>query len=54
MERSTVDFSVILHEEIFLHNSPPGLGDIFHRFLVFLRDVLPAEERTILADSVDL
>lgn len=54
MERSTVDFGVILHEEIFLHNPPSGLRNIFHRFLVFFRDVLPAEERTILADSVDL
>lgn len=35
MERSTVDLSVVLHEEIFFDDPPSGVGNVFIRFLVF-------------------
>ena len=54
MERSTVDLGVSLHEEILLDDPPSGIGDIFHCFLIFFRDILPAEECAVLADSVNL
>lgn len=54
MERSTINLSVILHEEILLDDPPSGIGNVLHSFLVFFRDILPAEECAILADSVNL
>lgn len=54
MERSTLDLGVVLHKEILFDDPPSGIGDVFHRFLVFFRDILPAEERAILTDSVNL
>lgn len=54
MERRTVDLGVILHEEILLDDPPSGIGNVLHSFLVFFRDILPAEECAILTDSVNL
>jgi hypothetical protein len=54
MEGGAVDFGVILHEEVLFGNSPSLRCNNLARFKVLLREVLPTEKSTILADCVDL
>jgi hypothetical protein len=54
VERSAVNFSIVLHEEVLLHNSPSGFRNVLVRFRVFLGHILPAEKGSVLADGVDL
>lgn len=54
MERSTVDLGIALHEEVFFDNAPPGFCNIIHRFWIFLCNILPAENRSIVTDGVYL
>lgn len=54
MESGTVNFGIILQEEILLDNSPPSLCNILLRFWVFLGYVLPTKNGTILAHGVNL
>ena len=54
MVRGTINFGVVLHEEVFLNNSPPSLCNIFVRLRILLRHILPTEKSSILTDGVDL
>lgn len=54
VERSAVNFGIVLHEEVLLHNSPTGFRNILIRLWIFLGHILPAEKGSVLADGVNL
>lgn len=54
VERSAVNFGVVLHEEVLLDNPPPGFRNVLICFRVFFGHILPAEKGPVLAHGVDL
>ena len=54
MESRAIDLGVILHEVIFLDDSPPFIRNILHGIRIFLGHILPSEKCPVLANSIDL
>lgn len=54
MECSAINFGVILHEKVFLGDSPLSFANVFVGLGILLRCVFPTEQSTILADCEDL